>query len=348
MSDMATITLKHLVRDVDRHGNVRHYFRAPGRPKVRLQGEPGSRAFLDAYAAALEALADARPSAGAAPKPGSVSALCVAYYQSADYKALAPQTRYTYRQLLDKFRETYGTGSAGKLTAPQISAILDKAAHTPAQAKNLLKTLRALYRFAAARGMVRSNPAAAVTFKVRKTAGYRAWTDDDIAKFEAHWPSGSRARLALALLLYTGQRRSDVVRMGRQHVSDGAITVRQLKRGPDAPLLTIPIHSSLKLELDQLPAGQLTFLMTAFGKPMSPFGFSNWFADCAKAAGLPEHSSPHGLRKAAARRLAEAGCSTLEIMAITGHASIREVERYTASASQKALAQAGMGKIANR
>ncbi|MFZ2252640.1 MAG: tyrosine-type recombinase/integrase [Minisyncoccia bacterium] len=345
---MATITLKHLVRDVDRHGNARHYFRVPGRPKVRLHGEPGSRAFLDAYAAALEAMGSERPSAGAAPRPGSISALCVAYYQSADYKALADQTRYTYRQLLDKFRATYGDGSAGKLTAPQISAILDKSAHTPAQAKNLLKTLRALFRFAAARGMVRSNPAMAVTFKVRKTAGYRAWTDADIEAFETHWPSGSRARLAIALLLYTGQRRSDVVRMGRQHVSDGAITVRQLKRGPDAPMLTIPIHANLKAELDRLPAGQMIFLMTAFGKPMSPFGFSNWFADCAKKAGLPEHSSPHGLRKAAARRLAEAGCSTLEIMSITGHASMREVERYTASVSQKRLAEAGMGKIANR
>lgn len=348
MSDMATITLKHLVRDVDRHGNVRHYFRAPGRPKVRLQGEPGSRTFLDAYAVALEAMGEAKPSAGAAPRPGSISALCVAYYQSADYKALADQTRYTYRQLLDRFRDTYGTGVAGKLTAPQISAILDKSAHTPAQAKNLLKTLRALFRFAAARGMVRSNPALAVTFKVRKTAGYRAWTDADIEAFEAHWPSGSRARLALALLLYTGQRRSDVVRMGRQNVTDGAIAVRQLKGGPGAPVLSIPIHATLKAELDQLPAGQMIFLMTAFGKPMSPFGFSNWFADCAKKAGLPEHSSPHGLRKSAARRLAEAGCSAHEIMAITGHQSLREVERYTSTVRQKVLAEAGMGRIANK
>jgi hypothetical protein len=194
MSDMATVTLKHLVRDVDRHGNVRHYFRAPGRAKVRLHGEPGSRGFLDAYAAALAAMGDEKPSAGAAPRPGSISALCVAYYQSADFAALADHTRYTYRQLLVHFRETYGTGPAAKLTAPQIITILDKRADTPAQTKILLKVLRALFRFAAARGLVRHNPAAAVTFKVRKTDGYRAWTDDDIAKFEAHWPSGSRAR----------------------------------------------------------------------------------------------------------------------------------------------------------
>lgn len=347
MSDMATITLKHLVRDVDRHGNVRHYFRAPGRPKVRLHGEPGSKGFLDAYAVALETMSEDRPSAGPAPKPGSISALCVAYYQSADFKGLAPHTRYTYRQLLDHFREEYGAGSAAKLKPTHIAQILDGKAETPHQAKNVLKVLRALFKFAIARGLVRSNPAEAVKFKVRKTEGYRAWTDADIEKFEEHWPTGSRARLALALLLYTGQRRSDVVRMGRQHVTDGALAVRQIKRGPDAPTLTIPVHATLQAELDQLPAGRLTFLMTAFGKPMSPYGFSNWFADCARKAGLPDHSSPHGLRKAAARRLAEAGCSTLEIMAITGHESLREVERYTASARQKTLAKAGMDRIAN-
>lgn len=348
MSNMATITLKHLVRDVDRHGNVRHYFRAPGRPKVRIHGEPGSRAFLEAYAAALEAMGEDRPGAGAAPRPGSISALCVGYYQSADFKGLADHTRYTYRQILDHFRKDYGDGRAATLTPPKIAAILDKWADRPAQAKNLLKTLRNLYRFGVARGLVKSNPAQQVTFKVRKTAGYRAWTDDDIRRFEAYWPPGSRARLALALLLYTGQRRQDIVRMGRQHMSGGSILVRQIKGGGDAPLLTIPVHARLRDELDLLPAGQLTFVMTAFGKPMSPEGFSNWFVKCARAAGVPEQSSPHGLRKAAARRLAEAGCSTLEIMAITGHASMREVERYTASASQKALAKAGMGKIANR
>ena len=347
MKAVATVTLKHLVKDRDRHGNLRHYFRAPGRPKVRLHGEPGSRVFMEAYSAALEALQEPTAGVGKAPRPGSISALCVAFYQSSDFKRLATHTRYTYRQILDHFREAYGIAKAGALTPQKISNILDKWSDRPAQAKNILKVLRVLFKFAVSRGLVRSNPAALVQFKAPKTEGYRAWTDADIEAFEGYWPEGSRARLALALLLYTGQRRSDVVKMGRQHLTDGAIRLRQQKGGPDAPLLTLPIHPKLRAALDLLPPGQLTFLMTAHGKPMSPYGFSNWFADCAKKAGLPEHSSPHGLRKAAARRMAEAGCTTLEIMSVTGHQSLREVERYTASVSQKRLAQSALDRMGN-
>ena len=135
--------------------------------------------------------------------------------------------------------------------------------------------------------------------------------------------------------------------MGRQHVRDGVMTITQLKRGRDQEptTLEIPIHPALQTLLNRLPKDNLTFLMTEFGKPMSPFGFSNWFADCAKKAGLPPRSSPHGLRKAAARRLAEAGCSALQIAAITGHASLREVERYTKSASQGRLARLAINAL---
>jgi len=347
MKPVASVILKYLVRDRDRHGNVRHYFRAPGRPKVRLHGDPGSKAFMEAYSAALEALQEPTAGVGKAPRPGTISALCVAFYQSSDFRQLATHTRYTYRQILDHFREAYGTGKAGALSSEAIKKILDKWADRPAQAKNILKVLRVLFRFAVSRGLVKSNPAASVQFKAPKTEGYRAWTDADIEAFEGYWPEGSRARLALALLLYTGQRRSDVVKMGRQHLTDGAIRLRQQKGGASAPLLTLPIHPKLRAALDLLPAGQLTFLMTAHGKPMSPYGFSNWFADCAKKAGLPEHSSPHGLRKAAARRMAEAGCTTMEIMAVTGHQSLREVERYTALVSQKRLAQSALDRMGN-
>jgi integrase len=85
--------------------------------------------------------------------------------------------------------------------------------------------------------------------------------------------------------------------------------------------------------------------MTAQGRPFSGPGFSNWFAESAAKAGLPAHSSPHGLRKAASRWLAEAGATAFEIAAITGHASLKEVERYTKSASQKRLAATAMARM---
>jgi integrase len=210
---------------------------------------------------------------------------------------------------------------------------------TPSAAKNLLKRLRAVYKFGSARGLVTNDPTIGVKVAVPRSDGFRAWTDTEIAKFEAKWPSGSRARLALYLLLYTGQRRSDVVRMGRQHLSGEAVQVTQKKTGTH---LTIPLHPKLKAELANSPADNLTFLMTAQRRPFTAVGFSNWFTECARDAGLPHNSSPHGLRKAAARRLAEAGCSGLQIAAITGHTSLKEVERYTRSAEQKRLAEAAI------
>jgi integrase len=177
-----------------------------------------------------------------------------------------------------------------------------------------------------------------------KSDGYHSWTDEEIAQFEHRHPVGSRARLALALLLYTGQRRSDVVRMGRQHIRHGVLEVRQVKTGAE---LSIPLHSTLASILAETPTNNLTFLITQFGQPFKAAGFGNWFREQCNAAGL-RHCSAHGLRKAAARRLAEAGCTEHEIAAITGHASLREVARYTKAADQKRLARAAMDKVKAR
>jgi integrase len=173
-----------------------------------------------------------------------------------------------------------------------------------------------------------------------KSDGFHSWTDSEITQFEGWHPIGSRARLAFALLLYTGQRRSDVVRMGRQHIRDGALQVRQLKTGAE---LSIPVHPTLAAIIAETPTDHLTFLTTQFGQPFTAAGFGNWFHEQCVVAGL-KHCSAHGLRKAAARRLAEAGCSTHEIAAITGHASLRVLERYTKAADQKKLAAAAMAK----
>jgi integrase len=173
-----------------------------------------------------------------------------------------------------------------------------------------------------------------------KGEGYHSWTEGEIEQFERHHPLGSRARLAFALLLYTGQRRSDVVRMGHQHIKDGGICVRQQKTGRE---VWIPVHEALVPILAEASAN-LTFLLTDQGKPYTAAGFGNWFRDQCRAAGL-HGCSAHGLRKAAARRLAEAGCSTHEIAAITGHASLKEIARYTEAADRKRLAQSAMAKV---
>lgn len=144
------------------------------------------------------------------------------------------------------------------------------------------------------------------------------------------------------LLLYTGQRRSDVVRMGRQHVRNGIMSIVQQKTGQD---VHIPLHHDLAAILDALPLDNLSFLVTAQGKPFSPPGFTNWFHDMVREAGLPDKLSPHGLRKATCRRLVEAGCTPHEIMAISGHRSLAEVTRYTVAAGRKDLAMRAIASL---
>jgi integrase len=98
--------------------------------------------------------------------------------------------------------------------------------------------------------------------------------------------------------------------------------------------------------LDTVPADQPVFLTTRAGRPFDPDNFGAWFKEQCRKAGLPERASFHGLRKAAARRLAEAGCSANVIAAVTGHKSLREVARYTMAADQLRLARQGIDAMA--
>ena len=220
-----------------------------------------------------------------------------------------------------------------------------KKAATRFAARNWLKTVRALMQFAVTEGMLASDPTAGIKNLSGKTDGFRTWNEEDIAAFEARHPVGTRERLALALLVNTAQRRGDVVRMGRQHIRNGLIEVKQQKTGTK---LAIPIHPDLQAVLDATPSGHLTFLTTAFGKPFAAAGFTNWFREACNAAGLPRGTSAHGLRKAACRRLAEAGCSANVIAAISGHKSLSEVERYTIAANQERMARMGVETLMRR
>ena len=235
-----------------------------------------------------------------------------------------------------------GTLSAATLRPDHIEAMMEAKRDTPEAANLLRKVLRAMMQHAVKIKMRTDDPTRyvkAITIKGNK--GFHSWTEPEISTFEARHPIGTKARLAHALLLYLGQRRSDTVRMGRQHIDqDGAIHVRQVKTGVE---LIIPIHSTLRAIIDATPSEHLTFLTRQFDRPFSAPGFTNWFRDRCNEAGLP-HCSAHGLRKAAARRLAEAKCTVHEIAAITGHASLREIERYTKAVEQKGFAVSAMNK----
>lgn len=327
----------------DRHGKVRRYFRKPGHKTVPLPGLPGSTEFQEAYQAALDGITAAKKEIGLDRSgPGTVAAAVAGYLASATFASLADETRRTRKNILERFREAHGEKRIAKLEAHHVQAMVEAKAKTPSAARNLLNTLRALMQYSLTTRLIKADPTIGVKRVKIKTDGFHTWTEAEIAKFEERHPVGSRARLALALLLYTAQRRGDVVRMGRQHVQNGIIRVKQSKTGIS---LEIPIHTELKAVLDATPSEHLTFLTTAYGEPFSPAGFTNWFRDRCNDAGISNGASAHGLRKAACRRLAEAGCSANVIASISGHVSLREVERYTQAADQKRMAAAGMATV---
>jgi integrase len=239
---------------------------------------------------------------------------------------------------LERFRAEHGDKRIALLQRQHIITLLRSKKRFAAC--HWLKAIRALMKYAVENGLRADNPATGVKLPNLKTDGYHSWTEAEIAQFLAHHGPATMARLALILLLYTGQRRGDVVQMGRQHIRDGLLHVRQQKTGIE---LAIPIHATLAATIAEAPANHLTLLTTQTGKPFSAAGFGNWFRDRCNEAGL-RHCSAHGLRKAVGRRLAEAGCTMHEIAAITGHASLSEVQRYTKAADQKRLALSAMEK----
>jgi integrase len=318
---------------IDRHGKPRFYFRRRGFKKRPLPGLPWSPEFMAAYEAALAGQPFEVGSARV--KPGTVRALAISYFNSGTYRSLATSTKSSH---------AYGDKGAATLQRENVVKLMSLRAGKPDAANGLRKALRALMKHAVELGLRADDPTQEVKAIRVKSDGYHSWTDGEIDQFEKKHPVGSRARLAMALLLYTGQRRSDVVLMGRQHIRDGMLHVRQVKTGAE---LAIPVHPALDAIIADAPKEHLTFLTTAFGKPFTAPGFGNWFREQCTAAALP-HCSAHGLRKAAARRLAEAGCTEHEIGAITGHASLREIVRYTRAADQKRLAVAAMEKAKAR
>lgn len=323
----------------DRHGKWRVRVRRKGWPTYYFKSAANSDGFWTEYRAWLDG--EKLEVGVSRTKVGTVNDMIARVYRSTGWASLATSSKSQRRNIYERFREEHGDKSISAIKREHVQRLVE--AKSPAAGRHFLKALRPLMREAIETGHRRDDPTLGVKPKRIKSDGYHSWTDDEIAVFEAAHPIDSRARLAFALLLYSGQRRGDVIRMGRQHVKDGRIFVRQEKTGHS---LQVAIHPELRRVLDAHPSTNMTYLVTSFGKPFSPAGFGNWFKEQVRAAGLPENCAAHGLRKAAARRLAEAGCSASQIAAVTGHKSLREVERYTQAAAQITLADAAIAAVA--
>jgi integrase len=333
-------------------------FRKAG-ASVYLTGIPWSEAFMRQYAQALEGVQVGAGNIGAErTAPNTLGALIKAYLDPAStslFKTRAAETKRTQRNILENFAEQYGDrplyrtdrhGQRIMLLLPEhMQAIVNAKAMTPFAQRNFLNTVGVMFRWARREGRITLDPTAGVIREKVKTSGYPTWTEAQITLFESVHPIGSKARLAFALLLYTGQRRGDIVRLGRSNIAGDLLVIDQGKTaGGEQAHLEIPLHPKLRAIIEATPTvGVKTFLVTHFGKPYTAPGFGNWFRELSDAAGCP--GSAHGLRKATARRLAEIGCSANQIASITGHATLKEVQRYTSAADRKRMAREAMTKL---
>lgn len=340
------ITLQYVREDVDRHGNVRIYVVRPGCRKVRIREMPGTDAFIAAYHAAMAGEIIAKSSyKRVALAQGSFSSLCLAYYASAEWRRLDAGTQAWRRRHLKRICETKGELPYAQLTMKAVKLLRNELEEKPGVANERLAAIKALLGWAFEAGHMDSNPAVGVQPFRHHSEGFHTWTAEEVKQYEARHPVGTKARLAMALLLHTAGRREDAVRLGPQHTRNGRVRFTQAKNEHRKPVLVdIPLSPELARIIEATPTGHMAFLVTAYGRPFTHRGFGHWFRQRCDEAGLPQCSA-HGLRKAAATRLAESGATVEEIMAVTGHRSLRQIEVYTRAANRALMADHAFVKL---
>lgn len=357
----------YLVCERSRHGKVRFAVRLPPdkdgkRRRIWLKGDYGSGPFLAAYRAAIAGLPllhgakSLRDKAlGAAAEIGTLKWLINKYRaESAEWKGYSAETRRKRDIFFAQMIDTAGEVAAGDITRADIIATRDARAATPFLCKSFLDAVRALFAWAQALGHLEHDPAAGVkNLKIPKTGGFHCWTEDEAERYEAAYPLGSKERVWEAVLLYSGLRRSDAVRLGPQHrrdlIIDGehvVVHVISLNKSGHTIEVTLPILPELQAALDAGPIGAETYIIGPKGRALTGAAFGMQFGFACKAAGVP--GSAHGLRKLAATRAANNGATVHELKALFGWKDHQMPMHYTAEADRRRNAIGAIQLMANR
>ncbi len=332
----------HLVQQVTRHGAVVWYVRKGKGPRTRLKSAYGSDEFWREYRAAIEGTP--------APAERKVTRMTLEwaldrYRASSAWAGLSPATRLQREAVYRAVIATSGTELVSEFAPADIVAGRERRKDTPHAANTFLKAMRVFFGWAAGDGgLIDEDPTKGVSrLKLgRDQEGFHTWTEEELARFEERWPLGTRERLAFDVLLYTGLRRGDAVKLGKQHIRDGMFVIRMEKTRDE---VCIPILPQLAVSMAAGPTGDLAILATLSGQPWVKESFGNWFREACREAKCP--GAAHGLRKAGAVRAAEAGASNQEMMALFGWTSGRMADHYTKKANQKRLAKAAAERLSN-
>lgn len=338
----------------DRHGKLRARWRKAGHDQVYLKTLPDQPGFE----AELKAIAADKPIRDPRVVPRSINDLAARYYRSADFAAKGgADDKRRRRSIIEGFRQEYGNDMVADFSFEHIEAILIRKTEKRTNEKGrvvggqvaatiLRKQLRRLFALARKLEWIAGNPVEdADQVGQRKLSGFYSWTEADIAAYQQRHSIGSKARLALEIILWTGQRRGDARLFGPTHIVGGKINFQAGKNGAD---LWMPVARDLRRAIDATPSvGIRTFIVTEYGKTFTKDGFGNKFREWCDEAGLPQCTA-HGLRKAISRRMAQTQGTDAEMMAVGGWKQSGEVRIYTEAVEQEALAKGIIDRIDQR
>lgn len=343
---------KGVTIDRDKRKNVRLYFRAPGRSKVRLTESPGTKEFEAEVSCARLGLPYQKAGAETAKGPagaaeGSLLWLIHQYKARAKIAAsgLARRARLLDEIALSKHRDKKrGSLPFALMERKHILEIRDTLRSTAGAQNDIVKVLSALFGWAVENDIAKVNPALRIK-RLHSGDGFHTWTREEVLQYEQRHPVGTKARLALHLAMFTGLRLSDLAIVGRQHIRDGWLTIRPGKTAKSSGVVVeLPVIAPLRATLDSSETGNLTFLVTEFNKPFTVNGLGNKMRQWCDEAELPE-CSMHGLRKAGATVAAENGATDEQLMAIFGWTTKAQTTHYTKKANRRRLAASAADKL---
>lgn len=345
--------LPFLHRHVTRHGKVVFYVKLSSRQRgrgIRINGLYRGEQFMQEYHAAVHGTPIAAAPIIGKDGKGSVSWLINLYKKSRAWcEDISHETRNMRGPFLQKLEAEAGDLPLQVVTRAKIEEGIS--ARSPNQGRHFFDTMRGLFKFALTHELYDKNPTDGITVKKNNGEGHLPWPIDLIEKFERHWGPGTKQRLIFDIYLYTGLRRGDCARLGKQHIKRGIIHLMTEKSQGRMPVF-IPVHPALDASIKACPSKGLAIVSTEDGRNFAKESIGNLFREAVEAAGIAvtkrgsreKGYSGHGLRKASATISAESGASESELNAMYGWSGHEMAQLYTKNADRKRLAARAMAK----
>jgi integrase len=291
-------------------GKYRDYYYA-WRGGPAIDGVPGTPEFIAAYNAAVSARLPHRK--------GNLASLIDSYQDSEAFLGLAAKSKKDYRRILASICEKFGDCPVEVLQDKRVRGDFlawrdEIARNSPRQADYTISVFARVLSWAKDRAFIAENPLERPKRVWKGSRAEKVWSDEDESKFLA--VASPQLALALLLAVWTGQRQGDLLRLTWKAYDGEFIRLRQSKTSRSVEIL---VGAPLKAALGATPKTSPFIIASDDNRPYTSDGFRASWSKICKRAGI-KGLTFHDLRGTAVTRMAQTGCTELEIAAVTGHA----------------------------